>query len=350
MDNLVCRGNETSLSSCAFRGWYNHDCSSAEDAGVVCQDVRLASITPYVASGVTQYIGGLLEIYHNGEWGTVCDDGWSHGLDGVVVCKQLGFTNVDSRFELASYGAGNGPIWMDEVQCSGTEASLAACPFNGWGNHDCGHSEDVSVQCVGTHYEFIGLGDCTTSDANAYGYQLYVVKYYTDTTYLWQTKAYCFAVNGTKGLLRSDFECPAHPPPPPPLGPNEHLGISNATSVEGYYLQSKDVCITPITSTTECSQAAVALGLNATNADPYPWSDVESEYSYYSGNAPGYCFVHSNVLYYNDADFSDGTCGSWSYLCLCKVPTSPPPYDWSWMLQTSDEFQVRQCKLGALPS
>ncbi|KAK3284539.1 hypothetical protein CYMTET_7834 [Cymbomonas tetramitiformis] len=202
----------------------------------------------------------------------------------------------------------------------------------------------------GTHYEFIGLGDCTTSDANAYGYQLYVVKYYTDTTYLWQTKAYCFAVNGTKGLLRSDFECPAHPPPPPPLGPNEHLGISNATSVEGYYLQSKDVCITPITSTTECSQAAVALGLNATNADPYPWSDVESEYSYYSGNAPGYCFVHSNVLYYNDADFSDGTCGSWSYLCLCKVPTSPPPYDWSWMLQTSDEFQVRQCKLGALPS
>ena len=43
----------------------------------------------------SSYTSGRLEIYINGRWGTVCDDGWTTA-NTAVACRQLGFAGSSS--------------------------------------------------------------------------------------------------------------------------------------------------------------------------------------------------------------------------------------------------------------
>jgi hypothetical protein len=51
--------------------------------------------------------------------------------------------------EFGRYDAGTGPIYLDEVRCSGTESALLECTSNGLGVHNCAHSDDAGVSCEG---------------------------------------------------------------------------------------------------------------------------------------------------------------------------------------------------------
>ena len=44
-------------------------------------------------------------------------------------------------------GSRNQAIWLDDVQCQGSETRLIDCPANALGSHNCGHSEDAGVRC-----------------------------------------------------------------------------------------------------------------------------------------------------------------------------------------------------------
>ncbi|ELT95803.1 hypothetical protein CAPTEDRAFT_38641, partial [Capitella teleta] len=88
---------------------------------------------------------GTVEVFHDGAWGTVCDD--SFGVEeATVVCKALGFEYGTYQNE-AYFGEGSGEILMDSIDCDGSEESLTECSHNGWGQHDCSHSEDAGVEC-----------------------------------------------------------------------------------------------------------------------------------------------------------------------------------------------------------
>ncbi|XP_073096287.1 scavenger receptor cysteine-rich domain-containing protein DMBT1 isoform X8 [Manis javanica] len=95
---------------------------------------------------------GRIHVYFEGVWCTVCDDLWDEN-EAEVVCRQLGCGAAVAAPGEAHFGRGSGPILLDNVQCSGTEASLGQCSHAGWFTHNCGHGEDAGVVCSEHDYE-----------------------------------------------------------------------------------------------------------------------------------------------------------------------------------------------------
>ena len=56
----------------------------------------------------------------------------------------------------AHFGPGSGPILMDDVACTGTESWLTSCLHTS--EHNCNHSQDVSVHCGCTNGDIHLLG------------------------------------------------------------------------------------------------------------------------------------------------------------------------------------------------
>ena len=127
---------------------------------------------------------GRVEICYNETWGTICDEYWSTNAANVV-CRQLGFldTGIGSlhpglsasfivlcthsigavAYSNAYFGCGTGPILLDDLLCTGSEARLIDCPrytSQGIGTYDnCpnGHGEDAGVKCPTRKYKMVAL-------------------------------------------------------------------------------------------------------------------------------------------------------------------------------------------------
>lgn len=138
-DNVVCTGSEAELSLCKHSGWGISNCNHQRDVGIKCKrGIRLV--------GGPTVNEGRVEIAYENKWGTICDDLWTIE-EGNVVCRSLGYTSASSVTTSASFGAGTGPIWLDNMSCTGSEDYLEECQHGGWGIHNCGHSEDAGVVC-----------------------------------------------------------------------------------------------------------------------------------------------------------------------------------------------------------
>ncbi|NXV73257.1 C163A protein, partial [Atlantisia rogersi] len=144
LDDVNCAGNETSLSECRAQSWGHHNCHHGEDAGVVCSGV--SEPAPIRLVNGPSRCAGRVEVFHQQQWGTVCDDGWG-AAEASIVCRQLGCGAALSAPGAAHFGPGSDPIWLDNVNCSGSEAALSECRAEPWGTHNCRHGEDAAVVC-----------------------------------------------------------------------------------------------------------------------------------------------------------------------------------------------------------
>ncbi|CAI5691383.1 unnamed protein product [Oreochromis niloticus] len=140
-DDITC------FQNCSYQHGRLENCSLSVGSScsviheVVCahQLVRLA--------GGTDRCAGRVEVWKNRQWGTVCDDDWDLN-DAHVVCAQLGCgyaLNVTGQAGL--FPPGKGPIYLDDLNCTGKEENLWSCPATQEEDQDCGHKEDAGVVC-----------------------------------------------------------------------------------------------------------------------------------------------------------------------------------------------------------
>ncbi|NXU55108.1 DMBT1 protein, partial [Turnix velox] len=146
LDDVNCSGEEKDLFSCPAKTWGVHNCHHGEDAGVVCSGEEPCSGLELRLRDGPNPCSGRVEVLHQGQWGTVCDDGWDL-KDARVVCGQLGCGVATSAPPGAAFGQGSGPIWLDDVACVGTEGNLGQCRARPWGQSNCNHAEDAAVVC-----------------------------------------------------------------------------------------------------------------------------------------------------------------------------------------------------------
>ena len=142
LDNLQCSGSEMSLDNCTHRGWGVHNCDHSEDVSILCSD-EIESVRLVGGNGNPRL--GRLEISYGGVWGTVCSNNFDNN-DAKVACYMLGFER-SGVYISNKYGVGTGQIWLDDLQCNGSEMSFDNCTHRGWGVHNCDHYQDVAITC-----------------------------------------------------------------------------------------------------------------------------------------------------------------------------------------------------------
>ncbi|XP_056604996.1 scavenger receptor cysteine-rich type 1 protein M130-like [Triplophysa dalaica] len=168
LDNVKCRRHDSNLWKCKSSPWGKNYCSQDEVAYITCSENEIdedprshlkcftspsphqrqcSSHVPLRLSGGKGRCSGRLEVYHNSEWGSVCDDLWDI-RDAQVVCRQLGCGAALSADGNEAFGAGEGVVWLNRVECRGTEIHLWDCPHVLKNHTDCSHKEHVELICA----------------------------------------------------------------------------------------------------------------------------------------------------------------------------------------------------------
>ncbi|MGH0114539.1 UNVERIFIED_CONTAM: hypothetical protein FKN15_020450, partial [Acipenser sinensis] len=149
---VACSGSHSALRDCRSWGWgVVYGRTHAFDAGVICSKSKYLqfydSRSRSALSGGSDLCSGRVEVLRGSAWNTVCDAGFDR-QDAEVVCRQLQCGIPQEVLGAARFGKGQGPVWSEEIQCSGNESGLHVCPTSSREQPSCTHANDVGLVCV----------------------------------------------------------------------------------------------------------------------------------------------------------------------------------------------------------
>ncbi|XP_052429813.1 antigen WC1.1-like [Carassius gibelio] len=186
LDKVTCRPYDLTLWQCPSSPWGQNYCGEDEVAKITCSEEETSdspqsrqtcftSPSPYqrqcanhLPLRLTETDGrcsGRLEVYHNAVWGSVCDDHWDIS-DAQVVCRQLGCGAALRADGNSVFGAGEGVVWMNKVECRGNEIHLWDCPLSLNNNTDCFRKKHAGLTCADLPDVSVSTTPVTTSSAS----------------------------------------------------------------------------------------------------------------------------------------------------------------------------------------
>lgn len=146
LDQVTCKGFESSIVSCDHAGWGRSQCEPGKVLRIKCLRRRAEKPRGIRLRSGAQISEGRVEVKYRDTWGTICDDHWSL-REANVVCRSLGYGSAAMATKNSNFGRGVGKTIMDDVYCQGNEKSIMQCRHRGWYKSNCDHYEDVGVKC-----------------------------------------------------------------------------------------------------------------------------------------------------------------------------------------------------------
>ena len=100
--------------------------------------------------GSNSSTSGHVEVKRDGgRWGSFspCKGHWGR-YEADTACKMLGYARGKANIG-NSFGHGSGPIWLNDLQCTGHERNINWCVMSEWGNNQdgCTHHDDAGLTC-----------------------------------------------------------------------------------------------------------------------------------------------------------------------------------------------------------
>ena len=68
--------------------------------------------------------------------------------------------DVEALNSVVNFGINTGDIWLEDVQCFGSEEVLVDCSFSARVSPNCTHQEDIGVRCQPQQSEFRRCSYC----------------------------------------------------------------------------------------------------------------------------------------------------------------------------------------------
>lgn len=93
---------------------------------------------------------GRVEVFINGQWGTVCSDGIGTN-EAETLCQSLGFGPIQSFIHDTIFGESRDiPVVISDLMCSEYYDHFMKCTFNEL-SPICSHHSNLGLRCSRKH-------------------------------------------------------------------------------------------------------------------------------------------------------------------------------------------------------